>query len=370
LWSGLAAGLRRLAWKVGRRWYFALVAFVALMAAVSFVVELPLALYQGFIREHLYGLSRQTVGAWFRDAAIGVAVGVAITSLVLWIPYLLLRALPRWWWAPVGLLTLPFFVLSLLVGPLWIAPLFDRFQRLTDAQLERRILDLAGRAGVDAERVFEVDKSRDTSKINAYVTGIGGSKRIVLWDTLVARLDDREVLFVMAHEIGHYVLGHVPRRILIMWVVTVAGLAFAHVTSRRLLRRFHSRFGFDDLSDFASLPLLVLTSTVFSLAMSPLLLAHSRHQEREADRFALELTRDNAAGVTAFAKLQTENLVVPDPSPLFMLFRASHPPIGDRVRFIARYRPWETGAPLRYGSLIRSPPPPPAARESGPPGPR
>jgi Zn-dependent protease with chaperone function len=353
LWSGLAARLRSLAWRIGRRWYFALVVFLALLAAITFLLELPASFYQGFVREHLYDLSRETAGHWFRQAMGSLVVGLTVMSLVLWVPYLLLRALPRWWWAVTGALVLPFIVLSLLIGPLFVAPLFDRFRPLPDPRLERQILALADRAGVQADRVFEVRKSDETTKINAYVTGVGGTKRIVLWDTLTARLEDREVLFVMAHEIGHYVLGHVKRQILFSWLLVLIGLAFVHQLSRWLLTRSGRQFGFDRLSDFASLPLLVLAATVFAQATSPVALALSRHQEKEADRFALELTRDNAAGASAFAKLQTSNLAIPDPGPLYRIFRASHPPIGDRIRFIAGYRPWKTGTDLHYDHLFR-----------------
>lgn len=245
--------------------------------------------------------------------------------------------------------------MSLLIGPLWIAPLFDNFRRLSDRALEAQILTLADRAGLEAERVFEVEKSNETTKLNAYLTGGGGTKRIVLWDTLTAKLDDDEVLFVMAHELGHYVVGHVRRQVLVTWLVGIAALAFAHVVSMFLLRHFRRRFGFAELADFASLPLLMLAVTGFSVLIGPALLAHSRHQETEADRFALELTRDNEAGVTALAKLQTENLAVPEPGVWYRLFRASHPPIGGRIRFVAQYRPWEAGAPLRYDHLFDRP---------------
>jgi STE24 endopeptidase len=339
LLSGWAARLRTLAWRIGRRWYFSLVAFVSLIALVTFVLELPLAFYEGYVREHLYGLSRQSLPAWLGQTAGAAAVGAAVTALVIWVPYLLLRALPRWWWLPTGVLTLPLILLALVVGPRFIAPLFDRFHPLQDQQLKARILALAERAGVAADRVLEVEKADDTTKVNAYVTGLGGEKRVVLWDTLIKKLEPDEVLFVVAHELGHYVLGHVRRQVIITWILACAALAFTHLFASAALRRFRHRLGFDSLSDFASLPLLQLAASTFFLIAGPALLATSRQQERQADRFAIELTRDNAAGVRAFAKLAHENLGVPDPGPLYRFFRASHPSIGDRIRFLASYRP-------------------------------
>jgi Zn-dependent protease with chaperone function len=244
----------------------------------------------------------------------------------------------------------------LLIGPLWIAPLFNHFGPMKDKALETRILALAARSGIEGGRVYEVDKSVDTKAVNAYVTGLFGSKRIVLWDTLLGRLDDRHVLAVMGHEMGHYVLGHVRTMIALNALVVLVTLYLAHRTAGGLIRRYAGRFGFDQLHDVASLPLLILLANVFSLVVSPVVLGYSRHIEHEADRFALELTHDNRAVAGAFVKLQEENLAVPRPHPLLVLFRSSHPPLGQRIDFANDYRPWESGARPRYGSYIRDVP--------------
>jgi Zn-dependent protease with chaperone function len=237
----------------------------------------------------------------------------------------------------------------MLVSPIWIEPLFNRFGPMRDSALEQRILALAGRASVPADRVFEVAKSVDTKRVNAYVTGLAGTHRIVLWDTLVDRLDDDEVLFVMGHEMGHYALGHVTIGILLLSAMVLAGLWGVHRTAGALFRRYGGRLGFSTLADAASIPLLAMLLNVFGLLVQPAALAWSRYQEREADRFALELTRDNPACGSAFVKLQTENLSNPRPGPLYVLLRASHPPIAARVEMCNGYRPWAAGEPLRYG---------------------
>jgi len=188
--------------------------------------------------------------------------------------------------------------------------------------------------------VFEVEKSVDTTKVNAYVTGIGSTKRIVLWDTLLGKLSPAQTRFVVGHELGHYVLGHVWTSMLLSSVLTVLGLLGAHVLSSFLLLRFGTRLGFERLSDVASLPMLMLLLSLFSVAIGPAALAFSRYHEHEADRFGLELTHDNQAAATAFVALQQQNLANPRPGPLFKFFRASHPPIGERVDFINRYKPW------------------------------
>jgi Zn-dependent protease with chaperone function len=196
--------------------------------------------------------------------------------------------------------------------------------------------------------VFEVEKSVDTKKVNAYVTGVGGSKRIVLWDTLLAKLSPPQTRFVVSHELGHYVLGHVWTSVLVSSLLTLLGLWGAHLLSGFLLARFGARMGFRELADIASLPMLMLLLTLFSLVITPAALAFSRYHEREADRFALELTHDNRHAATAFVALQQENLAVPRPGRLYTLFRASHPSLGERVDFMNRYRPWERGLPGRY----------------------
>jgi Zn-dependent protease with chaperone function len=243
------------------------------------------------------------------------------------------------------MLTLPFFTLTMLIAPLWIAPLFNKFGPMKDKALEAMVLETAAKAGVEGARVFEVDKSVDTKKVNAYVTGVAGTKRIVLWDTLMAKLTPAQTRFVVSHELGHYVKGHVWTSVIVSSLLTLLGLWGAHLLSGFLLARFGARMGFSRLSDVASLPMLMLLLTLFSLLITPAALAFSRYHEREADRFGLELTHDNHNAATAFVALQQENLAVPRPGWLYKLFRASHPPIGERVDFMNSYRPWERSQP-------------------------
>jgi STE24 endopeptidase len=340
LLTGLSARLRTIAAGVAHgRFYPTLVVYLALLSALMFVVQLPLSFYVGYRREHAYGLSSQRLGKWAADELKGLLVGVVLGAAVLWVPYLLLAASPARWWLWTGALALPFFALVLLIGPVFIAPLFNKFGPMRDKALEAEVLAVAAQAGVGGARVFEVEKSVDTKKVNAYVTGIGNTKRIVLWDTLLARLAPRQTRFVVGHELGHYVLGHVRLNILLSSALTIAGLFGVHLTADLALGRFGDRFGFDRLADLASMPLLMLLLSLFSTAITPAMLALSRHHERAADRFGLDLTGDNHAAASAFVALQEQNLAVPRPGRLYKVFRASHPPIGERVDFINAYRP-------------------------------
>ena len=240
-----------------------------------------------------------------------------------------------------------------LIGPLWIAPLFNRFGPMQDKVLEARILKLAERAGIEQVRVFEVDKSRVTKTINAYVTGIGRSKRIVLWDTAIAQQEPREVLAEMGHEMGHYVLGHVVKGILVQSLLLLAVLYMVSLSATAMIRRLRHRFAFDRVEDIASVPLMLLLINLFFFVIAPAWMAFSRHQEHEADRFALELTHDNHALGTHLVKLQERNLSIPRPGWFPEWWRATHPSLGDRIDFANAYKPWASGRPTVYGHLFK-----------------
>jgi STE24 endopeptidase len=339
LFTGWSARLRTFASAVTRGHdYPTLIVYLALLLVLLFLVQLPLTVYVGYVREHAYGLSTQKLSKFAADQLKGLAIGLIVGALIIWVPYLFLARSPTRWWLWTGILALPFFTLILLITPAYIAPLFNKFGPMKDKALEGQVLAVAAQAGVEGARVFEVKKSVDTEKVNAYVTGIGNTKRIVLWDTLLARLTPEETRFVVGHELGHYVLGHVWVNILISWALTLIGLYGAHRSAGFLLARFGAHFGFTTLADPASLPLLMLLLSLFSFLIGPAALALSRHHEQQADRFGLDLTGDNHAAATAFVALQKQNLAVPRPVVLYKIFRASHPPIGERVDFINRYQ--------------------------------
>lgn len=348
--TGWSAGLRTWAARaVGGRRGRTILLYVAAFVVLTTLVTLPLDYYQGFLRPHAYGLSNQTPGKWLGDAAKTLVISCVIAPLLALGFYGVLRRSPRRWWVWATGAALPLLVFAFLVTPVWIDPLFNRYSPVRDKALETRILQEAHRAGIDGSRVFEVEKSVDTKTISAYVTGFGASKRIVLYDTILQRLTPDEILFVVGHEMGHFVLHHVLMGLAGTWLLVGASLFTVHRLAGGLLRRYGGRFGFDRLDDPASVPLLLLLINAVSLLASPLVLAGARHLEHEADRFGLELTQDNHAAATAFVKLQEQNLEVPRPGLLYTLFRASHPGLAERIEFANDYHPWTTGAPLVYG---------------------
>ena len=365
LFTGFSARMRDLARRIGRKWLFAVVVYAILFTLVTFALDLPLSYYTEFVRQHAYGLSNQTLGKWVSDTLMSLMVSLIALSVVVPGVYFFLKKSPRRWWLWSSVAAVPLIVLMMLIAPIWVAPLFNKFGPMKDKVLEAQILALADRAGIEGGRVFEVDKSVDTKAVNAYVNGFGQTKRIVLWDTIIAKLDRRELLFVMGHEMGHYVLGHIPRLIVLVSLLILGSLYASHRTAGRIMRRWSQRIGFSELSDVASLPLIMLLAGVFSLIANPVAMAYSRSMEHQADRFGLEITRDNHAAATAFVKLQTENLGNPRPGWLYKLWRSSHPPIGERIDFCNSYRPWRTDEPLAYERLFK-PVTSPAQREIAP----
>ena len=353
LFTGVSARMRDWAVRIGRKRFFVIAIYFAIFSAITYVIDLPRAYYEEFVREHAYGLSNQTFTKWMSDSVTALAVSIVIGALFLWVPYLLLRKSPRRWWLYTSLLAVPFLMLIIVVTPIFIEPLFNTFGPMKNKTLEQHILQLANRAGIEGGRVYEVDKSTDTKALNAYVTGLGATKRIVLWDTTIARLDEPELLFVMGHEMGHYVLGHIWKFVTLFSCLILVTLYGIHRTAGWLITRYQARLGFTELADVASLPLLLLLVSLGFLVASPFALAYGRHAEHEADRFGLEITRDNHSAATAFVKLQQDNLSNPRPHWLLKLLRADHPPLGERIDFCNSYRPWEQGQPLAYEHLFK-----------------
>lgn len=325
------------------------ITFVVLVSLVTFLIRLPWIFAAGHLRQKAYGLTDQSAMAWFGDTLKAVAVSVAIQCLIATIVWgFLVVRFPKTWWLWTAAGTLPFLIAGIFLTPLVIDPLFNRFEGLKDQELKTDILNLAARAGVADADVFEVDKSRQTKAVNAYVTGLFGSKRVVLWDTLIQKLPPREVRAVVAHELGHYVLGHVRWGVLIGGVSAFGGMFLLDRALRWSIDHWGTALHITRLTDLNAILLLMLLATAGEYAMAPISNAISRTMEKQADAYAIELTRDPAAVANAFATLQHENLSVPYPNWVYRTWRATHPSIGERIEFANSYRPWVKGEPGRY----------------------
>ena len=365
LFAGLSARMRDWASRAGGgRWPLTLGVYLVLFLLFTLAVNLPLSYFAGYVRPHAYGLSNQSLGRWLESVLKSLAVpnpqfpsfqipGLPLGYLLFLLIFVLIRKSPKRWWLYTGLALLPLLVIGALVKPVWIDPLFNEYGPLKDKALESKILDLAQRAGIEGSRVFEVNMSRDTKSMDAKVVGFLGTERIVVWDTTIAGMEPRELLTVVGHELGHYVLGHVRNTLLVLSSLLLTALGLVHWAAGPLIRKYKKWFGFDRLDDIASLPLILLLMNLSLLLLLPAYNAFLRHQEHEADRFAVELTRDNHAAAEAFLKLTQGVLGVPRHGWLSAAWRDTHPSLGDRLDFFNEYQPWQTGQPLKYDRFIK-----------------
>jgi Zn-dependent protease with chaperone function len=350
LFSGLSQRFRDIARARARgRWARVLV-FFTLYSLAMFVLLLPLAWYEDYAIEHQFGFTNQTLAAWGADQLKALAFQVVAVGVVplLALAWRAVETSPRRWWLWFALGTLPVATANVLLQPLVFDPLFNHFTPLHDQALRAEILALGARADVPARNVYEVDMSTRTKKINAYVNGFGVSQRIVLWDTALKSLSKDEILFMMGHEMGHYVLKHIWKGLL--WVALGAFPAFWLVDwfTRGFLRAFGGRLGIHEVGDLAVIPLVIAMLSLVGWLGEPVTNAISRRVEHEADVFALELTHDNDAGARSFLKLAQGNRSDPEPAAWVRLMLYTHPPLADRIRFALAYRPWAEGKPNRF----------------------
>ncbi|WP_217596082.1 M48 family metallopeptidase [Cohnella sp. GbtcB17] len=309
--------------------------YVLLVYAASTLLYLPLKI-ASYSVSRSYGISTQTAGSWLEDRGLDFAIGYATMVTV--------YAVARWimsrggrWWLRLWLLSVPFTLFMMYVQPVVIDPLYDKFGELSDPALESAILDLAGKADIPADRVYEAHMSAKTNAINAYVSGIGGSLRIVLWDTALARLDQPEIMQIMAHEMGHYVkhhlewsaVGAIGSSFVLLWI---GGGIFGVV-----LRTKGKAWGIERVSDMNALPLILLLLSALNFAALPVSNAVSRHAEAAADRYALELLGTADGAVTMHQKLAVAALSDVNPPLLVKWLRSTHPSDMARIVQAERY---------------------------------
>ncbi len=349
LYTGLSQRFRDLALaRAKRRWGRVLVFFTLYMLAM-FVVLFPLTWLEGYALEKRFGFMTQTAGAWFLDQVKSLAFQVVAVGVVpvLALAWHAVESSPRRWWLWLAIGTLPVMLASVVLQPLVFDPLFNKFAPLRDIELRDRILALGARAHVPARNVYEVDMSARTTKVNAYVSGFGASQRIVLWDTTLRGLAHDEILFVMGHEMGHYVLQHVWKGVLLTSAGAFAAFWLVSWLVRAALRVFGERWRVHEAGDLAVMPLVFAMLSLVSWLGAPITNAVSRRIEHEADVYALELTHDNDAGARSFLAMARGNRSDPEPAGWVKLLLYTHPPLGERIRFALEYRPWEHGQPNR-----------------------
>jgi len=347
---------RNLAERLSRRRVVQALVYVPLLFVTMAVLSLPLDIYgQHVMRE--YGMSVQTWASWTGDwAKAQVLTSVIAVPLLLGMYAIIRRSRERWWFY-FWLLTLPVIVFLIFVTPIWIDPLFNTFEPLApkEPQLVEPIERVLARANltVPRDRMFEMKASEKVTVYNAYVTGIGATKRIVVWDNTARDMTIPETLFVFGHEMGHYVLGHVYQLMGLMATALFIAFWTSAIVARALLSRWGSAWQVRDLADWASLPILILLLSLVMLVLTPAFNAYSRHLEHQADIYGLEVTHgltpdSTQAAARAFQKLGEKALSYPNPNPLFIVWAYDHPPVRDRVAFALGYKPWDQGVPPMF----------------------
>ncbi|MGD8240241.1 MAG: M48 family metallopeptidase, partial [Armatimonadota bacterium] len=287
---------------------------------------------------------------WFREECLGFLVALVIVVPTLCFAYWLIGRSPRHWWLWFGAASLPLSVLLVVIAPVVIDPLFNKYTPLRDSELKARILAMAHQQGIEARDVYQVDKSRQTRKLNAFVTGLLGTQRIVLWDTLLAAMPPREIESVMAHEMGHYVKRHVWYGVLTaVGVVTITALLVSRIAPL-LMSRLPAHLSLGGLDDVASFPLMALLVVAIGFLLAPAANAVSRHIEHQADAHCLQVTGDPDAAIASFRSLSQANLSDPEPPAFVEFWLYSHPSLAKRIAFAERY------ANERSQPILRSPP--------------
>jgi Zn-dependent protease with chaperone function len=356
LWRArIAVTFRQWACKISRRDFVQCLIFVPLFVATATLMNLPLDFYSSYVLEHRFGLSTQGLTSWCSDWAKSLLIVAVGGIIVAWVFYTVVRRSPRRWWVYFWLASIPLVLAFLLIEPYIIEPLFYKFTPLDKTQpaLVARIEAMLKHSGlsIPRARIFEMDASSRTKAVDAYVSGLGASKRVVVWDTTLKKMGPDELLLVLGHETGHYVLHHIPKEFALDEAVALLFFLLGFFAIKRLVDKAGPRSGIAGIGDLASLPLVLVVLTVMMFLSDPIVNGISRHFEHQADQFGLEVAYGivpdpNAAEVRAFQILGDEDLADPEPSPFIKFWLYTHPPLDDRIRFAATYKPWAEGKPL------------------------
>ncbi|WP_261302770.1 M48 family metallopeptidase [Paenibacillus andongensis] len=333
---GIAVRFRHIVEKLFRGSFLQMVAFVLLFTLLMDVLLLPID-YFLFKIDQVYGLSTETLALFWSDYGKDFLVNVLGTTVIVWIFRGVLKWSPNRWWLWFWLVSIPLILFVTFIQPVVLDPLYHDFRPLQNQELKAQILQLAARSEIPADQVYEVNMSERTHTINAYVNGIGGNARIVLWDTILKKLQPDEILTVMAHEMGHYAERHIYLGIAYGIALSFIGFWLAFHAYRWFIRRWGSIWGIQEENDLAALPILLLIVTLMSFASAPAQNAFSRAIEHRADAYAMKMTGDGSAAIRAFQHIAKENLSPVTQPKLVQWFRGSHPTILERILYFEQF---------------------------------
>ncbi|HEO8421469.1 MAG: M48 family metallopeptidase [Niallia sp.] len=324
--------------KIFKKWGEASAKYKPLQTAIylfwlnitAFVMTFPLS-YVSYSLSKTYHISTQSFPSWMKDQLIDFWVNYLLLYLIVLVLYWLMRKSQKKWWLYAWLLSIPFTLFLTFIQPVVIDPLYNDFTPLKDKALEAEILKLASASNIPADHVFEVNMSDKTNALNAYVTGIGSNARIVLWDTSLKELENDEILFVMAHEMAHYVEKHIYIGIGISLFLSLFGLYFIYKLMHWIVNRWGHALKISKVEDIQSFPLVLLLISMLLFAVNPFTNLISRYEETRADDYAVQLTENPEAGIVTFQKLAKTGLSEVNPPLLVKIFRYSHPTMLERI---------------------------------------
>ena len=332
----IAAGFRNLGERLSRRpavvtWITAL-----LYTLIGWLLGLPWTIYTGFVREQQYDLMSQSFGAWLGETLIGFAISLALVPLLVVAIYALIRRLPRSWWAWATAVVGAFLLVGAVIGPVFIAPLFNTYTEMEAGPLRNKLEAIAARQGIPAEHIYIFDQSKQHKRISANVSGLGPTIRISLNDNLLERTSEPEILAVMGHEMGHYKLNHIWVLFGVFLLLAAAGLFVTSRAAPWLIRRYGQRWGVRDLSDPASLPVLAICLALFFFLATPITNTLTRVNESQADAFGLDAAREPDGFAKAAMRLSEYRKIEPGELEEIVFF--DHPSGATRVRMAMEWK--------------------------------
>ncbi|MBM7653743.1 M48 family metallopeptidase [Neobacillus cucumis] len=302
----------------------------------AFIATFPLN-YISYSLSRTYHISTQTFASWMKDELIDFWVNYASWLIIVPVLYWVMKKSPKRWWLYGWLLSVPFTLFMMFLQPVVIDPLYNDFYPLKNKELETKILTLAEKAHIPAQHVFEVNMADKTNALNAYVTGIGSNARIVLWDTTLNRLNDNQILFIMAHEMCHYVEKHIYFGIAGYLLMSLLGLYLTYKIMNWASKKWGKELKISDVRDIRSLPLFFMILSMLLFASSPLTNLASRYEETRADRYAIQMTKNPEAAISSFQELTRSGLSEVNPPFLVKIFRYTHPSMLDRISMLEEY---------------------------------
>ena len=351
LYTRWSAKMRDLAVRITRFKFLQTLIYWIEYTLVTTVLGFPLEYYQNFMREHKYGLATQSFWPWMGDEGKGLLLGLVLGGIAVAGLYAIVRRLSNTWWIWGSVATMVFMIFTVAIGPVFLQPIFNTPKKLEDLRITTPILKMAHANGIPTNDVWQIDASKQTTRMSANVSGFGNTMRITLNDNLLKRGSPEEIQAVMGHEMGHYVMNHIPKSIITFFIIVVLFFAYLRWGMQWTIQRWGERWGIHGVADPAGLPLVFLLAGVFFFVLTPVLNTETRTQEKEADMFGLNAARQPDGFAQAAIHLGEYRKMRPGPVEEWLFF--DHPSGYNRIHSAMQWK----GENLELFDKAQVPPP-------------